>query len=402
MTSPSTRRAGWADRPLADLASLTMGQSPSSEHYNSSGNGVPLIQGKADIKDRRTTARTWTTLAPKRGEAADLVLTVRAPVGSVAVAHSDICLGRGVCGVKPKGDAGFLYQALIFAEDRWNRLEQGSTFTATNRRQVYDFSVLVPIDLCEQRAIADVLSDVDSLLASLDALIAKKRGVKKATLRQLLTGRTRIPGYRDEWSSVQLGDIARIASGGTPSTQNAAYWNGDIPWCVPTDITRDSGKYLRRTARTITESGLSNSGANLLPAGSLLLCSRATIGEIKISLTPTCTNQGFKSLICGERVLNEFCYYLILTLRPRLLERASGSTFLEISRNGIASIEVRLPEIDEQRAIASVLSDIDAEIEALERWRDKTRALKQGVMQQLLTGQIRLVEPEASAKGARA
>ncbi len=94
---------------------------------------------------------------------------------------------------------------------------------------------------------------------------------------------------------------------------------------------------------------------------------------------------------------NEFLYYLLVTLKPRMIERATGSTFLEIGKRDVASIELMLPPYDEQRAIAAVLSDMDAEIAALELRRDKTRAIKQGMMQQLLTGRIRLVEPEAMA-----
>ena len=394
--------SGWASRRLEDLALITMGQSPSSRHYNTTGLGLPLVQGKADLKDRKTVDRIWTTHAPKQCDAGDLLLTVRAPVGSVAVATRNSCVGRGVCALKPLDNSAFLYHALVFAETAWQELQQGSTFGAANSTHVEGFRVLVPDDVREQRTIAEVLSDVDRLLDSLEALLAKKRDVKRATMQQLLTGRTRLPGNRNEWNGVQLGEIARIVSGGTPDTQNASYWNGGTPWCVPTDITKDSDKYLRRTARTITELGLSRSGASLLPAGSLLLCSRATIGEIKIALAPTCTNQGFKSLICNERVLNEFLYYLILTLRPRLIERASGSTFLEIGKSAIGSIDVRLPAFEEQRDIASVLSDMDLEIGELEQRRDKTLALKQGMMQQLLTGRTRIDEPEAAAQNATA
>ena len=270
----------------------------------------------------------------------------------------------------------------------------GATINQITKESLNSFDVPFPPQ-SERRAVAEVLLDVDALLDALDALIVKKRAVQTAAMQRLLAGEPRREGKRDEWGRVKIGEVARIVGGGTPDTQTASYWNGGIPWCVPTDITGDSDKYLRRTTRTITKSGLSNSGACLLPAGSLLLCSRATIGEIKIALTPTCTNQGVKSLVCSDRVLNEFLYYLILTLKPQLVERASGSTFLEISRNALASIEVRLPGIEEQRNISFVLSDMDAEITALAQRRDKIRALKQGMMQQLLTGRTRLVETRA-------
>ena len=121
------------------------------------------------------------------------------------------------------------------------------------------------------------------------------------------------------------------------------------------------------------------------------MCSRATIGEIKIAASPVCTNQGFKSLVCKDGVSNEFLYYLLVTLKPQMIERAVGSTFLEIGKRDVAAIEVRMPPCNEQHAIASILCDMDAEIAALERRRDKTRAIKKAMMQELLTGRTRLI-----------
>ena len=129
----------------------------------------------------------------------------------------------------------------------------------------------------------------------------------------------------------------------------------------------------------------------MLPKGTLLLCSRATIGEVKIAGCPIATNQGFKSLVCPTNVSNEFLYYKILTMKSQLLERAFGSTFLEISSTNVAALELAVPCFTEQEAIATVLSDMDSELSALEQRRCKTRSLKQGMMQELLTGRIRLV-----------
>ena len=243
----------------------------------------------------------------------------------------------------------------------------------------------------EQRAIAAVLSDVDALLAKLDQFIAKKRDLKLATMQQLLTGKTRLPGFSGEWEVKMLGDVVQIFSGGTPKTSNPSYWNGSIKWCTPTDITSCAGKYLMETHRSITHEGLASCSARLLPVGSLLLCSRATIGELKIAGEVICTNQGFKSLICNSDVSNEFLYYKLVTMKSQMIERAIGSTFLEISKKDTAILEITIPSYDEQTAIATILSDMDAEIAALETRRDKTRDIKQGMMQDLLTGRIRLV-----------
>ena len=273
----------------------------------------------------------------------------------------------------------------------------GQTMASLNTQILKAVCVVLP-SAAEQRAIAEALSDVDGLLGALEALIAKKQAIKQAVMQQLLIGKTRLPGFSGEWETTTLGGAADIRNGATPSTQITAFWNGSIPWCTPTDITGTPGKYLLTTERSITAEGLTSCAASLLPAGALLLCSRATIGEIKIAASPVCTNQGFKSLVCKDGVSNEFLYYLLVTLKPRMIERAIGSTFLEIGKRDVAAIEVRLPPYNEQRAIASILCDMDAEITALERRRDKTRAIKQGMMQQLLTGRVHLVQPEKDAE----
>jgi type I restriction enzyme S subunit len=247
--------------------------------------------------------------------------------------------------------------------------------------------------LSEQRAIAEVLSDVDELIAALDRLIAKKRAIKQGAMQQLLTGKTRLPGFSGSWDIKRLDNVAEIYNGGTPSTNQSEFWDGDVVWCTPTDVTAlDGFKYLSKTARTITALGLKASSAELIPAHSIVMTSRATIGECAINTVPVATNQGFKSLVPFQDADVEFLYYLLQTKKRDFLSMCSGSTFPEISKSQVAAFEIELPaKKTEQSAIAAVLSDMDAEIAALEARRDKTRALKQGMMQELLTGRTRLV-----------
>ena len=268
----------------------------------------------------------------------------------------------------------------------------GQTMASLNTQILKEVCIVLP-NPPEQRAIAEALSDVDGLIKSLETLVAKKKVIKQAAMQQLLTGKTRLPGFSGAWETKTIGEVADIRNGATPNTQIGAYWDGHIPWCTPTDITATAGKYLLATERTVTGGGLASCSATLLPVGALLLCSRATIGDIKIAVLPVCTNQGFKSLVCKDKISNEFLYYLLLTLKSEMRARATGSTFLEISKHDVASIELLVPSYDEQSSIASALSDMDAEITSLERRLDKTRGIKHGMMQQLLTGRIRLVKP---------
>ena len=182
----------WTLKPLIEIAQITMGQSPSSAFYNLSGDGYPLIQGNADIRDRRTFSRVWSTRGSKYCDAGDLILTVRAPVGAVAMATENSYLGRGVAGLKPFGTSGFLFHALVHAEARWQILEQGSTFTAANSKQVDEFRLYVPENEGERTAIAKLLTNMDSEIAALEHRRNKMLAIKQGMMQELLTGRTRL------------------------------------------------------------------------------------------------------------------------------------------------------------------------------------------------------------------
>ena len=271
-------------------------------------------------------------------------------------------------------------------------LAQGSTRYNISKKALLTAPLSLP-PLPEQRAIATALSDVDALLDGLERLIAKKRDLKQAAMQQLLTGQTRLPGFSAKWVARPLGQVGDIKSGGTPSTTQAHFWDGGVPWCTPTDITGLHGrKYLIDTARTISTAGLQFSSAEVIPPRSLIMTSRATIGECAINLVPVTTNQGFKSIVTFAEIDGEFLYYLMTTQKTSLVALCAGSTFLEIGKKQLSGYMIKLPKDRvEQEAIAAVLADMDAELAALETRRDKTHDLKQAMMQELLTGKTRLV-----------
>ena len=183
-------RGDWETKRLGDLAEIVMGQSPSSSHYNSKGEGLPLIQGNADIKDRRTIRRVFTREVPKRGRRGDVLMSVRAPVGEISRAVFDVCLGRGVCAIRFPND--FLYHALIAKESTWWELSRGSTFDSVTSTDVKDFSLRVPKENDEQSAIAAILSVMDEELEALGAKLCKTRQLRRGMIQELLTGKTRL------------------------------------------------------------------------------------------------------------------------------------------------------------------------------------------------------------------
>jgi type I restriction enzyme S subunit len=180
----------WEVKRLGDVADIVMGQSPSSSNYNSAGHGLPLIQGNADISDRKAIRRVFTTQVTKRGKAGDVLMSVRAPVGEVSRTMFDVCLGRGVCAIRFPNN--FLYQCLILLEPSWAKHSRGSTFDSVNSADVRAVEINMPMDRSEQAAIAAVLSDMDAELSALEARRGKTRALKQAMMQELLTGRTRL------------------------------------------------------------------------------------------------------------------------------------------------------------------------------------------------------------------
>lgn len=244
----------------------------------------------------------------------------------------------------------------------------------------------------EQRAIATTLSDVGALLGALDLALTKKRDLKQAAMQQLLTGQTRLPGFSEEWEMKRIGDFADCTAGGTPSTSVASYWGGQVRWMSSGDLN------LKRVAEVdgrITEAGLANSSAKLLPARCVLIGLAGqgkTRGTVAVNLVELCTNQSIAAVLPNESYVPEYLYFSLDARYDELRELSSGGG----GRGGlnlklIKSLAIPFPLVEEQRAIATVLADMDAEIEALEVRRAKTRDLKQAMMQELLTGRTRLV-----------
>ncbi len=280
--------------------------------------------------------------------------------------------------------------------------------------------------VAEQRKIVAILSTWDAALEQTRALIAAAKHRKTGLMQELLTGKRRLPGFagkgiqdarcrtpaaalsdvglrpescvlrHDEplpegWTMRRLGDLGSVVSGGTPDTAIARYWNGTIPWITPGEVTLLNSPFVDRTLRSISEEGLEGSGATILPVGSLIVCTRATVGACAINSVPMTTNQGFKNLVVRKgSVYVAFLYYWMALHKHVLMRLASGSTFLEVSKSSFESITIICPSLPEQRAIAAVLTAADDEIRDLERQLLALDRQKKGLMQKLLTGDVRV------------
>ena len=186
-----------------------------------------------------------------------------------------------------------------------------------------------------------------------------------------------------EWKETTIGEISDVVGGGTPSTSNEEYWEGDIPWLTPRDLTTHKGVEISKGERSITQTGLDNSSARLMPEGTVLVTSRAPIGYVAIASNPISTNQGFKSLIPKEGVVDgEFLYYWVKNNVEYLEANGSGTTFSEISGTVVKQLEISLPPHAEQRKISKILRSLDDKIDLLHRQNQTLEQMAETVFRQ--------------------
>lgn len=277
-----------------------------------------------------------------------------------------------------------------------NAIITGCTYTTralTNGKQLSAIEISLP-PKPEQEAIATALSDIDALITNLEKLIAKKKAIKQGAMQELLTGKRRLKGFRGDWHDIAIGSFADVYAGGTPSTANPAYWGGDIPWMSSGELNK---KVVSFVQGRITQAGLENSSTRIIPAHCVLIGlagqgkTRGTAAYNTISL---CTNQSIAAILPNPSEFDsKFLYYYMDTQYKALRELSDGGGGRGgLTKKLIEEFSVRIPvDLEEQVAIASVFTDIDYEIEKLEKELNKYRGIKSGMMSELLTGRIRLV-----------
>ena len=187
----------------------------------------------------------------------------------------------------------------------------------------------------------------------------------------------RLKGFEGEWEASKIGDVASVVGGGTPSTSVDSLWNGDIQWFTPSEVGKT--RYVSKSERTISKEGLDKSSAKIIPAYSILLSSRATVGESSINTCNCCTNQGFQSLIPKDIDL-DFLYSLISTLKNDFIRESSGSTFLEISANKVRELDIFIPNNNEQEALGYYFKSLDSLLQSTTKKIESLKQMKQACL----------------------
>jgi len=395
----------WDVQPFGHLAEIERGKFTARPRNDPRyfGGGIPFIQ-TGDVTNASGHISTYSQTLNAEGlkvsklfPKGTLFFTIAANIGDVGFASFDAaCPDSLVAITTAKGaDKMWLSYELASRKTSFENIATHNAQLNINLEKLRPYLLPVP-PLPEQRAIASALSDVDALLGGLDRLIAKKRDLKQAAMQQLLTGQTRLPGFGGEWEVRRLGEVGSWKGGMTPSMQNPAFWiNGNVPWISSGDV---KALQLRATASAVTLRAVEQGATALIPARAIVIVTRSGILRrylpVAITASPMAVNQDIKALTPGSNVSGLFLLYALLANGDRILARCmkSGTTVESIEFRWLKDYAIRLPrELSEQIAIAAALSDMDAEIDALEARREKTRDLKQAMMQELLTGRTRLV-----------
>ena len=227
----------------------------------------------------------------------------------------------------------------------------------------------------EQDKIAKFLFLISERINKQQQFIVSLKKYKRGVNKQLLS-------QTDNSCNCRLGSVCEIVGGGTPDTLHTEYWGSTVEWFTPSEIGKT--KYVSSSVRKLSEIGLNNSSAKLLPIGTVLLTTRATLGEMSIAKRECCTNQGFQSLIPHQdRVLSEYLYYMQIVIKPWCEKYASGNTFREISKSALSNCIIPLPDRARQEEIVKLLSSIDILISAEEGIAMSLSKMRHSLMQQL-------------------
>jgi len=381
----------WNVKPLGELASFRTGPFGSALHKSDYiEGGIPLINPMHIVdgvlvpeSETSVSEHAANRLADFRLRRDDIVIGRRGDMGRCAVVRESqagwLC-GTGSLIIRSFGDVDVTFLQRVLTTARVIGLIEGasvgSTMVNLNQTALATLPIQCP-PLLEQRAIAEALSDVDGLLGALEALIAKKRAIKQAAMQQLLTGKTRLPGFSGEWETKRLGDVCQITTGRKDVNEENPV--GQFPF------------FTCSRSHTFSDSYSFDSEA-------ILIAGNGEVGNLHYY-------KGKFEAYQRTYVLTDFManvHYLWQQLSTFLVDSLGigkiGSSIPYIKKENLLGFQFCSPrDPAEQTVIATVLSDMDREIAALEARRDKTRAIKQGMMQQLLTGRVRLVKPEAAA-----
>ena len=400
---PAIRFAGftdpWEQRKLSEVATFGGGHTPPMADPDNYEDGYVLWVTSQDVKsnylDRTTTQITEKgakelTLYP----AGSLVMVTRSGILRhtlpVAELRKPSTVNQDIRVILPQGECcGEWLLQFFISHNKELLLEFGKTGTTVESvdfGKIKDMLLYMPSTV-EQQQIGDFFAKLDSLITLHQRKYDKLVIFKKSMLEKMFpkdgesVPEIRFAGFTDPWEQRELVDIAEIVGGGTPDTNNSNYWDGDIDWYAPAEL--GNNIYAESSTRKITQAGFDSCSTKMLPADkTILFTSRAGIGNTAILRHSACTNQGFQSLVIGDADVY-FVYSMSERIKKWAEEKASGSTFLEISGRQLETMPVNLPSLVEQQAIGSFFSHLDDLITLHQRKLELLQNIKKSLLDKM-------------------
>jgi type I restriction enzyme, S subunit len=381
----------WKPETMSAVAMIVMGSSPKSECYNERQDGLPLLQGNADIKNRLSAPRVFTSEITKECKIGDILMSVRAPVGSVAKSVHHACIGRGIAAIHAKrpNSQEFLYQWFLSYEPRWVYISQGGTFDAINSDDLRQVCIATPSP-AEQQEIAECLSSADELMAAqtrkVDALKTHKNGLMQQLFpREGETQpRLRFPEFQNagEWKEKKLGSVCDIQRGkfSHRPRNDPRFFGGPYPFIQTGDVVKSEGGAVI-ASQSLNEEGLAVS--KLFKPTIVLITIAANIGDTGLLRTEGCFTDSVVGLIPGKDVIPVFLELIMRGQKENLNKVATTGAQKNINNEILREVTVLLPSVAEQQRIATCLSSLDALIISETQKLEALKTHKKGLMQQL-------------------
>ena len=321
-----------------------------------------------------------------------VIMSCVGELGLLSIVKNEIVINQQLHAFLPssKIQTEFLHYALNTQKKYMDSVATKTAVPYMNKDNCNSIPVPLP-PLKEQEKIAEILTTWDEAITKQTELLRAKKLQKKALMQKLLSGEVRFDGFDDEWEEVRLGEIVKkMQSGGTPKADNQEFYNGNIPFVKVNDIT-SSGKYLIKTESSITEKGLKNSSAWIVPINSIIYSMYASVGFLSINTIEVATSQAMINIILDlEKANLEYIYYHLLDFKKNVHTYVETGTQGNLNAQTVRNLKIKLPSLPEQQKIAEVLSLADDEINLLKNELIELKQQKKALMQKLLTGQVRV------------
>ena len=413
----------WKTTALGDVALFEMGQAPPSQFVSDSRNGFAFLQGNAEFGVRYPSPRLFCSKPSKLSKSNDILISVRAPVGETNVSDCEYAIGRGLAAIRFKGlIPEFGWHAIRFAATELNKVAQGSTFQAIGKYELGRLQVPNP-PLPEQRRIAEILDTLDRTIEATQRIIEKLQATRQGLLHDLLSrgldakGKLRDPERHPEqfhetelgllpreWEVLPIGELGGWHGGSTPSKRSSRFWqNGVYPWITPKDF---KNSFLDSAEDFVSEEGARQ--LTVYPANSLLVVFRSGVLRhtlpLAISRVSFTVNQDVKVLLENGNVLPAFVMNMLQFLEKQLLGAVVkvGTTVESVDTKAFLEFRIALPSRPEQERILALLDSIRWRRVAEQEKLGKLQALKRGLMENLLTGRVRVPITDSEHKDSSA